>query len=335
MEITIKASTSISFERPPPILWSLKLELRALYREMKSGFLMKVEGCFPVSFGGLRGRVFCEESSETTLFAFSEGSWEAPLTRGQGYTQRTRARAKNRTSQTSTLFLWLCKSLHRCLLLELKEEIKEWEIEAKRKTIKMITRSNLVDQLREYQIRSKHDWASVSFFSSTSNLSSSRYVLLAIPFLKFSISKFEHHGISLPDEEACLLVYEKIRGVAQVEFHASDFWDEMLSSKFGSNEAMGFVVQNKILELNDIDSDLVSSLCPVYACRVDVVLFVIWELFIIAFLVFSAVSLYFRHMQLAFILVCITLLLLLCMKVTKQVRLARKKKRRMLLPLSM
>lgn len=37
-----------------------------------------------------------------------------------------------------------------------------------------ITRSNLVDQLREYQIRSKHDWASVSFFSSTSNLSSSR-----------------------------------------------------------------------------------------------------------------------------------------------------------------
>ncbi|CAK9313228.1 unnamed protein product [Citrullus colocynthis] len=106
----------------------------------------------------------------------------------------------------------------------------------------MITRSNLVEQLREYQIRSKHEWASVSFFSSTSNISSS---------------------------------------------------------------------------------------------RVDVVIFVIWELIILSFLVFSAVSLYFRHMQLAFILVCITLLLLLCMKVTKQVRLARKKKRRMLLPLSM
>ncbi|CAH2067543.1 unnamed protein product [Thlaspi arvense] len=38
----------------------------------------------------------------------------------------------------------------------------------------MITRSNLAEQLREYQIRSKHDWASVSFFSSTSNFSSSR-----------------------------------------------------------------------------------------------------------------------------------------------------------------
>ncbi|ONI32247.1 hypothetical protein PRUPE_1G356200 [Prunus persica] len=106
----------------------------------------------------------------------------------------------------------------------------------------MITRSNLAEQLREYQIRSKHDWASVSFFSSTSN-----------------------HTLS----------------------------------------------------------------------RVDVVLFVIWELVILAFLVFSAVSLYFRHMQLAFLLLCIAMLLLLCIKITKQVRLARKKKRRMLLPLSM
>ncbi|KAK8572603.1 hypothetical protein V6N13_048188 [Hibiscus sabdariffa] len=105
----------------------------------------------------------------------------------------------------------------------------------------MITRSNLAEQLREYQLRSKHDWAFVSFFSSTSNLSS---------------------------------------------------------------------------------------------YRVDVMVFVIWELFILAFLVFAAVSLYFRRMQLAFILVCITMLLLLCMKITKQVRLARKKKRRMLLPLS-
>ncbi|XP_052189079.1 uncharacterized protein LOC127799260 [Diospyros lotus] len=106
----------------------------------------------------------------------------------------------------------------------------------------MITRSNLAEQLREYQIRSKHDWASLSFLSSTSNIPSS---------------------------------------------------------------------------------------------RLDIAIFVIWELVILAFLVFSAVSLYFRHMKLAFILVSVTLLLLLCMKVTKQVRLARKKKRRMLLPLSM
>ncbi|CAM8878315.1 unnamed protein product [Rhodiola kirilowii] len=106
----------------------------------------------------------------------------------------------------------------------------------------MITRSNLAEQLREYQIRSKHDWASVSFFSSTSNLSSS---------------------------------------------------------------------------------------------RVDVVVFVIWELVILAFLVFSAVSLYFGHIRLALVLICVMMLIFLCMKITKQVRLARKKRRRMLLPLSM
>ncbi|XP_058098430.1 uncharacterized protein LOC131243247 [Magnolia sinica] len=107
----------------------------------------------------------------------------------------------------------------------------------------MITRSNLAEQLREYQIRSKYDWASVSFFSSTAN--------------------------------------------------------------------------------GNITS------------RVDVVISVIWELIILAFLVFSAVSLYFRYMRLAFCLICITTLLLVCLKIMKQVRLARKRKRRMLLPLSM
>ncbi|KAL3734362.1 hypothetical protein ACJRO7_023677 [Eucalyptus globulus] len=106
----------------------------------------------------------------------------------------------------------------------------------------MITRSNLAEQLREYQVRSKHNWATVSFFSSTSAASSS---------------------------------------------------------------------------------------------RVDVVVFVIWELVILAFLVFSAVSLYFRHIRFAFILVCFTVLLLLCMKIAKKIKSARKKKRRMLLPLSM
>ncbi|OIT19813.1 PREDICTED: uncharacterized protein LOC109221002 [Nicotiana attenuata] len=106
----------------------------------------------------------------------------------------------------------------------------------------MITRSNLAEQLREYQIRSKHDWASVSFFSSTSNITST---------------------------------------------------------------------------------------------RADVVIFVIFELVILALLVFSAVSLYFKHLKLAFILVCVSLLLLLCVTIAKQVTAARKKKRRMLLPLSM
>lgn len=138
--------------------------------------------------------------------------------------------------------LRLCKFFRSTISWAIGREKLRIYFEKEEARAAMITRSNLAEQLREYQIRSKHDWASVSFFSSTSNFTSS---------------------------------------------------------------------------------------------RVDVVVFVIWELLILAFLVFSAVSLYFRHLQLAFILVCVTMLLLLCMKITKQVRLARKKKRRMLLPLSM
>ncbi|KAE9603514.1 hypothetical protein Lalb_Chr11g0061721 [Lupinus albus] len=78
-----------------------------------------------------------------------------------------------------------------------------------------------------------------------------------------------------------------------------------------------------------------SSFFTTSSSRVDVVVFVIWEIAVLAFLVLSVLSLFFKHNQLAFILVCITVLLLLCMKVTKHVRLAKKKKRRMLLPLSM
>ncbi|XP_060194788.1 uncharacterized protein LOC132623987 [Lycium barbarum] len=91
----------------------------------------------------------------------------------------------------------------------------------------MITRSNLAEQ---YQIRSKHDWASLSFFSSTSNLSTS---------------------------------------------------------------------------------------------TTDVVIFVICELVILALLVFSVVSLYFSHLKLAFILVSVGLLLLVCVTIAKQVTEAR------------
>ncbi|OAY70962.1 uncharacterized protein LOC109727011 [Ananas comosus] len=104
----------------------------------------------------------------------------------------------------------------------------------------MITRSNLAEQLREYQIRSKHEWATLSYFASTASSSS----------------------------------------------------------------------------------------------RVDVVL-VLWELLMFAFFVFSGVALYFRYMRVAFFLVCVTAVILVCMKIAKKVRQNRRSKRRMLLPLSM
>nr|XP_043634340.1 uncharacterized protein LOC122605454 [Erigeron canadensis] len=106
-----------------------------------------------------------------------------------------------------------------------------------------IKRSDLVDQLREYQIRSNHNWASVSFISSNARIPSSS--------------------------------------------------------------------------------------------RMDMMLFVIWELLILSLIVSSAISLYFSHMSLTLILATVSWLLLLCMKVFKQVKLSKKTKQMMMLPLSM
>ncbi|XP_071696670.1 uncharacterized protein [Rutidosis leptorrhynchoides] len=107
-----------------------------------------------------------------------------------------------------------------------------------------IKRSDLAEQVREYQIRSKLDLASVSFFSSNAKSSSS-------------------------------------------------------------------------------------------LSRMDMVMFVIWELLILAFIVCSVVLLYFNHLKLTLTFATITWLLMLFMKVTKQVKLNKKTKRMMMLPLSM
>ncbi|KAL1533127.1 hypothetical protein AAHA92_33056 [Salvia divinorum] len=71
----------------------------------------------------------------------------------------------------------------------------------------MITRSKLAEQLREYQTRSKHDWASFSLFSSTSNLASSRvdvaifviWELVILAFVVFSIVSlyYRHSRLAL------------------------------------------------------------------------------------------------------------------------------------------
>lgn len=58
----------------------------------------------------------------------------------------------------------------------------------------MITRSNLADQLREYQVRSQHNWASLSFFSSTGQIASrsdsTRACLWLFLFFVLLISSF-------------------------------------------------------------------------------------------------------------------------------------------------
>ncbi|KAJ4806254.1 NADH-ubiquinone oxidoreductase chain [Rhynchospora pubera] len=109
-----------------------------------------------------------------------------------------------------------------------------------KKEREMITRSNLAEQLREYQLRSKHQWATLAFLSSTSN----------------SPSRVDTTNLLL---RRCV---------------------------FSS-------------------------------------------------LVFAGVALYFRYTRLALLFICVTFIVLTCMRVTKKMRQNRKYKQRMLLPLSM
>ncbi|KAG6529724.1 hypothetical protein ZIOFF_011938 [Zingiber officinale] len=122
----------------------------------------------------------------------------------------------------------------------------------------MITRSNLAEQLREYQARSTHEWAIVSFFTS------SRYMVT----------------------------------------------------------------------LKGSPIDVLHCILHRHERRVDVIL-VMWELLMFALIVFSGVALYFRYMKVALALMFLTFVMLVGMRVTRQVRRNRKMKRKMLLPLSM
>ncbi|KAK9165553.1 hypothetical protein Scep_000744 [Stephania cephalantha] len=106
----------------------------------------------------------------------------------------------------------------------------------------MITRSKLVDQLRDYQIRSHHKWAKLTIFSPKPNLTTSRTDV----------------------------------NVAR-----------LLALLFG------------------------------------------------ALVISSYVSLHYRYFRISIIIIAFGILLPTCLKISRKVRLARKRERRLLLPLSM
>nr|KAJ0207790.1 hypothetical protein LSAT_V11C500243650 [Lactuca sativa] len=135
---------------------------------------------------------------------------------------------------------------------------------------KKITRSNLVEQLREYQIRTKHDWASVSLFTPSSNLYTSRKLKIDIYFTLLQILLLSNIPKEVEEDNGITLVLN----------------DPYITHIGGCG---GF--------------------CNMGTC--DSCIF--------------RVSLYFRQLKLALVLG----------SVTKHVKLAHKKKRRMLLPLSM
>ncbi|KAF3633506.1 putative serine/threonine-protein kinase-like [Capsicum annuum] len=215
----------------------------------------------------------------------------------------------------------------------------------------MITRSNLAEQLREYQIRSKHDWASLSFFSSTSNLTSTA-TSCENAFPCTSFDEVDKCVFFLVFFQSCSLKLLKpfwqryetlaVDGFRRGRGRPKKYWREVIRHDMEQLQPTEDVTLDRKLLPDVTFVEALSSISSRnslvlnnIATRADVVIFVICELIILALLVFSVVSLYFSHLKLAFILVTGSLLLHVCVTLAKQVTEARMKKRRMLLPLSM
>ncbi|KAI3851330.1 hypothetical protein MKX03_023086 [Papaver bracteatum] len=105
----------------------------------------------------------------------------------------------------------------------------------------MITRSKLVEQLRDYQLRSQHKWAKLTFFSPK----------------------------------------------------------------------------------------------PQIITRADVAVALLWALLFTVLLVSTYVAIHFRNFKISGFIICLGILLPVCLKISRQRKLARKRERRLLLPLSM
>lgn len=93
-------------------------------------------------------------------------------------------------------------------------------------------------------------------------------------------------------------------------------------------------VSPHLLHSFEIACVVTSQLFDICWCRVEVLL-VIWELVLFALLVFACVAFYFKFIRLAFSFTCVTALLYMCMRLTKEERKHKRSKQRMLLPLSM
>ncbi|KAA8531867.1 hypothetical protein F0562_006416 [Nyssa sinensis] len=76
------------------------------------------------------------------------------------------------------------------------------------------------------------------------------------------------------------------------------------------------------------------SLKPQITTWADVAVAIFWALLFCVLVVSSYVTLYFRHFWLSFVILCLGILLPICLRISRQA-LARKRDRRLLLPLSM
>ncbi|PSR99530.1 Adenylate cyclase type 1 like [Actinidia chinensis var. chinensis] len=75
----------------------------------------------------------------------------------------------------------------------------------------MITRSNLAEQLRENQIRSKYDWSSVPLFFSTSNFNSRVDVVIFVIW--------ELIILSFPGVLSCFIIFQAYETSVYLSLH--------------------------------------------------------------------------------------------------------------------
>ncbi|KAK2981581.1 hypothetical protein RJ640_011111 [Escallonia rubra] len=149
----------------------------------------------------------------------------------------------------------------------------------------MITRSKLVEQLRDYQIRSEHKYTALTIFSPKPNIAT---CLTSVIVLEASCPEVNAEL----DSGAPLAVLVYMRGVR-------------VDSNNGTDYALA-----------------------------DVAVAILWGLVFSVLVVSSYVTLYFRHFWLSFLIICVGVLLPIRLRVSRQ-SLARKRDRRLMLPLSM
>ncbi|KVI02861.1 hypothetical protein Ccrd_018874 [Cynara cardunculus var. scolymus] len=166
----------------------------------------------------------------------------------------------------------------------------------------MITRSKLVEQLRDSQIRSQHKWSPLVIFSPKPNLST--WAMMELDATVSSLSRSDAWSIKWNLEFSLV---ELLFIGFQITF------TKVTVSKTSEGEGDANSAENR---------------------RVDVAVAILWATLFIVLVTSSYMTLYFRHFWLSFAIICLGILIPIRLRISRQT-IARKKDRRLLLPLSM
>ncbi|XP_073107179.1 uncharacterized protein [Elaeis guineensis] len=209
----------------------------------------------------------------------------------------------------------------------------------------MITRSKLVEQLRDYQIRSQHKW--VALFNPISPPVVDSELGESIP------DKNRNLVAELPEQvrpnisDSCEPIgsHGKMGIMGRLEashegLHAQEYNLPGCTYSFVFAETVTYICRHDgevvlILAETGLRSLVVVVERCLILCWRDIIGALSWGLLLCFLVISSYVTLYFRYFKLSAIIICLGILLPLCLQVCRQRKLAKKRERRLLLPLSM